>query len=1135
MTGSLASLAIAGGGTETALPAPVGLEAEGEGSFLFPASFAQERLWFLDQFDPGSAVYLLPNNYCFQGPVDAGALARALNEIVRRHEALRTHFVRIEGAVMQAVVPQLDIPLPQIDLRGLPDGIRDAEFHRIVALEATRPFDLATGPLLRATLVTVGDAARYLLLTLHHIVSDAWSSEILYRELTALYGAYIAGLPSSLPDLPIQYGDFAHWQRQLLTGGVLDDHMRYWRRQLDGAPALLELPADRPRGPTQGFRGASIHFALPDAVTARLKAIAREENATVFMVLLAAFTALLHRYTGQNDLVVGSPIANRGRAEIEELIGFFVNTLVLRVRFAGDPGFRQLLRHVRDVTLEAYAHQDLPFEKLVHELRPPRHASHNPLFQVMFVHQVAAAAADAGGADADFISQPVAGTAKFDLTLFITEAGPRLTAAIEFNTDLFDAARIMRLIGYFRTLLGAVAQAPDQPVSALALLPPAEAALLGQWNATSHDYGTAQTVAALFEAQAARQPAAAAVISGGQTLSYGDLNRRANRLAHHLRRLGVGDETRVGFCLRRSADLAVALLAVLKSGGAYVPLDPTYPRERLAFIVGDSGMAVVISDDNARDALPPLDVPLLSFSRDAAAIMAEPDHNPSDGSLADAGPAADPDRLAYVIYTSGSTGRPKGVAMAQRALFNLLQWQVAHSRLPGEARTLQFTSPNFDVSFQEIFSTWCGGGTLVMVDDDTRLEPGQLLRAIAEGAVARLFIPPVVLTQLAVADAAATVDLSALRQVIVAGEALHLTPAITAFFARWPGASLHNHYGPTETHLATAFTLAGPPAGWPVLPPIGYPIANVQTHILDRRLQPVPPGGPGELYIGGIGLARGYLGRPDLTADRFVPDPFSGVPGARLYRTGDLVRHAPSGDIEFLGRADDQVKIRGFRVEPGEVRAALLRHPAVRDCAVVLRPDHQEGGASLAAYLTLRPELTVTTADLRRTLAATLPDYMIPSNFVVLDALPLLPNGKLDRNALPAPDAARPDLDQDFVAPATPTEMVLADLWAEVLRLDRVGVQDNFFDLGGHSLLATQVVSRIRERLRVDLPLRRLFDAPTVAELAVAIDGLAGEGGSAATAPAFDPPPLDGPQPEELLARLAQLSDAEVETLLAGL
>jgi len=1100
--------------------------------FVFPASFAQERLWFLDQFDPGSAVYMLPRSYYFNWPVDIDALARALNEIMRRHEVLRTAFARIDGEVMQVVAPALALPLPVIDLRAMPESTRDSEFQRIAAQEVSQPFDLATGPLLRAKLVTLGHVAHVLLLTMHHIVSDAWSCDILYRELTALYGAFAAGRPSPLGELAVQYADFAQWQRALLSGAVLDGHMQYWRRQLAGAAALLEMPSDRPRGAVQSFRGAMIGFGLPETLGDWLKRLAREENATLFMVLLASFMTLLHRYTGQTDIVVGSPIANRSRTEIEELIGFFVNTLVLRVKFSGNPSFREVLRQVREVTLEAYAHQDLPFEKLVQELRPARHASHNPLFQVMFVHQVAADAAAPAG-DPNFISHPTSGMSKFDLTLFVTEAGAHLSGAVEFNTDLFDPVRMARLIGNFRMLLDAAARAPDLPVSALPLLTQAETTLIGQWNATRHDYGPAKTIAALFEAQVARLPDATAILWAGQSLSYGALNQRANRLAHYLRRLGVRPETRVGFCLRRSTNLAVALLGVLKAGGAYVPLDPTYPRDRIAFVVQDSEAAVVITDETARDALPPFDVAIVSLDRDAASIEAESADNPIAAQLGADAPGTD--TLVYVIYTSGSTGRPKGVAMAHRPLFNLLQWQIASSRLPDETRTLQFTSPNFDVSFQEMFSTWCGGGTLVMIDEDSRLDPSRLLRIIAELAIARLFIPPVVLAQLATESAGTRADLGALRQVIVAGEPLHVTPAVAAIFARAPNAGLHNHYGPTETHLATTFAPGSPPAAWPALPPIGRPIANVQTHILDRQLQPVPVGILGELYIGGAGLARGYLNRPALTAERFVPDPFSGAPGTRLYRTGDLVRYNAFGDIEFFGRADDQAKIRGFRVEPAEIRAVLERHAAVRDCAVVVRSDRQDE-ARLVAYMTVQPGPAPTTAELRRFLAATLPDYMVPSSFIRLDELPLLPNGKLDRNALPAPDAARPAFDEALAAPTTPTEAVLADLWVEVLRLEQVGIHDNFFDLGGHSLLATQVISRIRERLQVELPLRRLFEAPTIAALAPTIDELAGvrsaelgtEGAAAAPRPG-------GEQPEDLLARIEQLSDAEVEALLDGL
>jgi amino acid adenylation domain-containing protein len=1100
---------------------------EAEDVFVFPASFAQERLWFLDQLDPGSSVYLLPRSYYFNTPVDAGTLERSLNEIVRRHEVLRTHFARVSGAVMQVVAPVLNLPLPLVDLRSVPESIRGEELQRIVQQEAQLPFDLGAGPLLRARLVSLRDDAHVLLLTMHHIVSDAWSCDILFHELTTLYGAYAAGNASPLLEPPVQYGDFARWQREWLTGEVLEDHVDYWRRQLAGASAVLELPSDRPRAPAPSFRGATIGFGLSDVVAERLKALTRQENATLFMTLLSAFMALLHRYTAQDDIVVGSPIANRNRPEIEELIGFFVNTLTLRANFIGDLSFRQLLQQIREVTLDAYAHQDLPFEKLVRELRPARHASHNPLFQVMFVHQLVPAAATPSlsgqaASETEMVSQPFAGTAKFDLTMFVFESGSQLSGAIEYNTDLFDAARMVRLIGHFRTLLAAIANEPDRPVSLLPLLTAPEIEQFRALNATSCDYGAAVGIPALFEAQVERIPNATAVIFDGQSLTYRELNRRANQLGQHLRRLGVGPETRVAVCLRRSADMAVALLGVLKAGGAYVPLDPTYPGDRLAFIIRHAGAPVLITNEDARDALPSSDR-VVSLDRDTTLISAECEDNPPN--------AADPDNLVYVIYTSGSTGTPKGVAMAHRPLFNLLRWQVDDSKLPDEARTLQYTSLNFDVSFQEIFSTWCGGGTLVMIDDDIRLDPARLSRCIVDMAIARIFIPPVVLSQLAETFAGTQRVPATLRQIMVAGEQLHITPAVAAFCAQLPNGSLRNHYGPTETHLATHFIPVGAPNSWPSLPPIGIPIANLQMHILDRNLQPVPVGVLGQLYIGGAGLARGYLGHPEWTAERFIPDPFSAVPGARLYKTGDRARYSPDGYIEFFGRIDDQVKIRGFRIEPGEVKAVLQRHAAVRECAVTVGTD-SPGDTRLVAYVVPWLEEAPTTAELRRFLGAALPEYMVPASFVFLDALPQLPNGKLDRNALPAPDGARPLLKETFVAPANPTEAVLADIWAEVLRVAQVGSHDNFFELGGHSLLATQVVSRIRLRLQVELPLRRLFEGPTIVELAVIVAELAAK---QSTQSAHATHSAGGARPEEILARLEQLSDAEVEALLDGL
>ncbi|MDB5072253.1 MAG: non-ribosomal peptide synthetase [Candidatus Eremiobacteraeota bacterium] len=1108
------------------MPAPPSAEEV----FVFPVSFSQERLWFLDQFDPGSAAYIIPGMYHFPGPLNVAALERSLNEIVRRHEALRTTFDVVDGEPVQIVAASLTLVLHRVDLHKMPESTRGTEFQRLAAHEARRPFDLAAGPLLRTILVQLGEMDHVLLLTMHHIVSDAWSRDVLFRELSAIYNAYAAGRPSPLPELPLQYADFALWQRERLQGALLDTHLTYWKRRLEGAPAVLELPADRPRPPAPAFRGAAQAFELSASLSDRLRALSQAEGATLFMTLLAAFKTLIHRYTAQTDIVVGTPIANRGRQELEELIGFFVNTLALRTTVAPDLTFRELLRNVRDAAREAYTHQDLPFEKLVRELQPERQVSHNPLFQVMFAFDKAADASPAfapaapqSDEPAASVSQAVAGTAKFDLTLFVADAGRKLAGTLEYNTDLFDADRMTRLIGHFQTLLEGIVANPGRRLCDLPLLTPAERRhVTVEWNATRTAYGPAGCVHRLFEAHAARTPDAVAVVFESEPLTYGELNRRANRLAHHLRTLGIVPETRVGLCLDRSPEMIVALLGILKAGGAYVPLDPAYPRERLAFMVSDAEVPVLVTTDGLRNVLPGGPA-VVCLDRDAALLAAQREDDLAGG--------ASPDNLVYVIYTSGSTGTPKGVAMPHRPLFNLLSWQIANSELPLESRTLQFHPLSFDVSFQELFSTLCGGGTLVFAVDDVRRDFARLSRYLAEMSIARMFIPPVVLQGLAEACAGANDVPVTLRHIIVAGDQLRITPVVAAFCARLPGCIVRNHYGPTETHLVTDFALTGPPDRRPFLPPIGRPIANVRTYVLSPHLQPVPIGVPGELYIGGDGLARGYLNRPELTAERFVPDPFGDEPGARLYKSGDLVRSFADGNIEFLGRIDHQVKIRGFRIEPGEIEAVLGRHPALRECAVIARDDGS-GERRLVAYLVPHDGQAPTTTELRRFLNTTLPEYMLPSSFVLLEALPQSPNGKLERSALPAPQATRPSLEETFVAPSNALETALAAIWAEVLGLERIGVHDNFFELGGHSLLATQLVSRVRDRLHAELPLRRLFEGPTVAELAAAVDELLAE---RRTEPADPVERMDQGQVEQLLAKLDQLSDAQVEELLRQL
>ena len=1070
------------------------------GSTVVQASFAQERLWFLNRFEPGSAFYNVPAASRLRGPVDLAALRRTLDEIVRRHEALRTTIAEREGQPVQVIAPALALPFPVVERRDLPPAEREREAARLAAEEAQLPFDLERGPLLRCTLVRFAADDALLLVTLHHIVSDAWSLGIFFGEISALYEGFARRRPVELPELPVQYADFAQWQREWLRGEVLERFLAFWRGQLAGAPAVLELPTDHPRPEVQTFRGALTHFALPAALAGALSALGQRLGATLFMTLLAVYAALLERYTGQRDIVIGSPIANRNRAEIEGVIGFFVNTLVVRVELAAEASFVELVERVADGTLAGYDHQDLPFEKLVAELQPQRDLGRNPLFQVMFsLQNTPTLAANMVSADPR-MAEVGTGTAKFDLALLMGESAGTVTGAAEYNTDLFDAVTIERLVEHFLNLLGSAAADPGRRLSELEISSGAERQqLLALARGAAAPFPRAACLHHLFEEQAARTPAAVAASFAGAALTYRELDARANRLARRLRALGLGPGSCAGIALERSPTMLVGILGVLKAGAACVPLDPAYPAPRIAFMLADSRAAVVLSEERIAERLPASAARVLLLGSEAAGPQEGAgalDGDGEDGSAEALGlpGGATADDLLYVIYTSGSTGQPKGVAMGHRALVNLVWWQNRRSRLPPGACTLQFTSLSFDVSFQEIFSTLSTGGRLALASEETRKDPVELLRRLAEERVERLFLAPVALQQLAETALRSALVPDALREVVAAGEQLKISAEISGFLDRLEGAVLDNQYGPSESHIVSGFVLHGPAAAWPALPPIGRAIANASIHLLDAELRPVPAGVPGELYIGGEALARGYLDRPDLTAERFVPDCCGGEPGARLYRSGDLGRllPGPQGDIQFLGRRDHQVKIRGFRIELAEVEIHLKRHPAVRAAAVAAR-EGGPAGRRLVAYLVggagepPGAGEAPSASHLRSFLLRELPEHMVPSAFVWLAAMPLLPSGKVDRRALPPPGQERPELKPAFVAPRTPLEAQLSEIWQEVLRVERVGMEDNFFDLGGHSLLATQVASRVRDRFAVEIPLRRLFEAPTVAGLAVSL------------------------------------------------
>jgi amino acid adenylation domain-containing protein/non-ribosomal peptide synthase protein (TIGR01720 family) len=1034
-------------------------------------SFGQERLWVLHQLDPDDVSYAVPLTYRFAGPLDAPALERCLKEIVRRHEVLRTTFASAGGVPVQVVHDEVDLRLPIEDLRSLPDPEEVA--RRAVAEEAARPFDLAAGPLVRARLFMLGEASHLLSLTLHHIVCDAWSIGVLRREIGALYEAFRAGLPSPLAELPIQYADYAAWQRRWFAGDVADRQLAYWTAQLAGASHVLDLPTDRPRPAVASHRGAERSFALPADLSAALRDLARREGATLFMTLLAAFDALLHRYTGQDDLLVGSPIANRARTEAEGLIGFFLNTLVLRARFEDETSFRALLAQVKETCLGAYAHQDAPFERLVHDLAPERDLSRTPLFQASFtLHGAsprATAPAGAGPSVAAGGPAPEVVTAKFDLSLAMGErADGALVGSFEFATDLFDAATIDRLIGHFTTMLAGAVRDPGAPVRALPLLTGAEREqVLVAWNATAVARPRDVLLHQLVEAQVDRTPDAIAVTFEGAALTYRALDERANRLAHRLSALGVGPDVLVGVAMDRCLDLPVALLAVLKAGGAYVPIDPGYPPDRVASMIEDAHAPVILVQAAS-------DVP----TGGAARIAVDADPTLASQPATRPAPNAGPQDLAYVIYTSGSTGKPKGVMIPHRAIVNHMAWMHARWPLGASDAVLQKTPVSFDASVWEFWAPLMAGARLVMARPGGHREPAYLVEAVIEHDVTDLQLVPSML-ELVVQEPALT-RCASLRRVFAGGEAL--SRALVDRVRARRDVEVVNLYGPTECTVQTVVWSAEREARG-AMEPIGRPIDNVRAYVLDRAGQLLPAGVPGELFLGGAAVGRGYVGRPDLTAERFVPDPFAGEPDALMYRTGDLVRWSADGVLEYLGRLDRQVKLRGFRIELGEVETVLRAHPALREAAAIVRDD---GGLQrLVAYVVVAADAAAPTAgDLRAFMAQRLPDYMVPVAFVLMDALPITPSGKLDRRALPAPDgAALAARGGEYVAPASHVEEELARIWAELLRVPNVGVHDNFFELGGDSIIGIQVVARAAQA-GIRLTPKQIFLYPTIAALA---------------------------------------------------
>ncbi|HEY6806350.1 MAG TPA: amino acid adenylation domain-containing protein [Pyrinomonadaceae bacterium] len=1034
-----------------------------------PLSFAQQRLWFIDQFEEGSsAFYNMPAGVRLKGRLDLDALARTFNEIVRRHHILRTAFVPVDGQPVQVVQPDISLSLPLADLSHLQTEERDVALQRLRREEAELAFDLSTSPLLRVSIVRLSPDDNVVLLIMHHIVSDGWSIGVIVREVVALYEAYAAGEQSPLPELPIQYTDFAAWQREQLQGEALARELDYWRGALGTDLPTLNLPTDRPRPAVQSYRGGQISLALTTELTSSLRELAQQQGATLFMVLLASFQGLLQRYSGQDEIVVGTPVAGREQAETESLIGFFVNTIVLRSDLSGNPSFTELLVRVRNTTLNAYAHQAVPFEKLVEELQPQRSLSHAPLFQVAVSYLIdPLPELRLPELEIEFLETNNQ-TAKFDLSLELQENSDSVAATINYSTDLFDVETIRRMAGHFQALLTEVVLNPEERLSKLSLLNESERTqLLVEWNATATAYPKHACVHQLFEKQVEQTPQAVALSFAGEQLTYQELNERANRLAHRLVKLGVKSEVLVGLCMERSFEMIVGVLAILKAGGAYLPLDPEYPRHRLELMLKDAGAKIVLTQQHLDHVFTGVDVQTICLDSDWSSITEESEEDlPS---------RTTPENLAYVMYTSGSTGEPKGVSVRHRSVIRLVKETNYVDPGPDE-RFLLLAPLTFDASTFEIWGCLLNGAQLViMPPGPASLE--ELGATITNEQISTLWLTAGLFHQMVDTQLD---SLQGVRQLLAGGDVL--SPVHVQHLRGTNSKQrLINGYGPTEN---TTFTCcyATDSDGLKGSVPIGRPISNTTVFVLDQEYEPVPIGVVGELYIGGDGLARDYFNQPALTAEKFVPNPFATSPGERMYCTGDRVRYLRNGVIEFVGRGDEQIKLRGFRIEPGEIKYALEQHPQVREAEVIVR-GATAGDKRLVAYIVSDEALN--NEDLRDFLAARLPRYMVPTAFVSLGEMPLTGNGKIDRRALPEPDLIETS---DYQAPQTPTQEIIAGIWCRILNLTRVGLHDDFFHLGGHSLLATQVVSRLREAFKVEISLRSLFANPTVSALADSID-----------------------------------------------
>ncbi|HKV37636.1 MAG TPA: amino acid adenylation domain-containing protein [Blastocatellia bacterium] len=1050
-------------------------------------SAAQEGLWFMHQLVPDSGLYNESAALRVRGALKIVAMTQALCEVVRRHQALRTAIDTFEGEPYQSVARAVRLCLPLIDLSGLAESDGKEEGQKLAVAQARRPFNLARPPLVNVSVLAHGPVEYVVALSLHHIICDGWSKGILVKELGRLYCSWQRGEQCDLPVQRLQYSDYALWQRRQIDSGELDGEIDYWKNELNDWVQVLELPADRPRGPLTTYRGASVTLRLTSEESRGLKELSRAHGVTQYTTLLAAWQTLLGHYSGQDRLIVGTVAANRAHASFENVIGLVVNTVVIKGDLSGNPSFSEMLVRVRDASIGAFENQELPFEKVVASLALERDASRIPLVEVMLVVEQGLS----GQVELSNLTveeeHVESGLAKYDLMLVLREKDGGFEGRIEFNTDIFDQTRINRMAAHFTGILAAAVSGPDRTIWDLTALGESEAhLLLREWNDTAtvyHEYVSdrgAYPAHRMFEEQEKMVPDAVAVANDQGYLTYRELNERANRLSRYLKGRGAGPDVPVGICAGRTFDTLIGILAILKADGAYMPLDPEYPAERLQFMLAEAEVGIVLTERHLASRLPIGNSQFVFLDRDLDWASGCGSENPQRRAAGK--------NLAYVIHTSGSTGKPKGVCLSHEALTNLLQWR--RTGLPARVRSLQFASFTFDVSFYEIFATWALGGTVLIVSQEQRLDIPALGRFLSEHEVEAAVLPVTVLQELAKEHEFCPMRLDAMREITTAGEQLQITPSIIKFFESFQACRLNNHYGPSESHVVTEFPMGPEPWGWNPHPPIGEPIDNCRTYVLDNEFRAMPIGVTGELYIGGAQLARGYLNQTGSTAERFLPDPHGSWPGERIYKTGDLARWREDGQIDYLGRLDHQVKIRGFRVELGEIESILNEHPLVREAVVVTRDD-SPGNIRLVAYVARNRGEQVTRNELRAYLKQRLPEHMIPSAFVVMNALPLTPNGKVDRMAL---TLSSPPVsgEEDFMPARTPAEELVAGVWSQALGVQKVGINSNFFGLGGHSLVATRVILRLREIFRINLPVRAIFAAPTVDGVVNAMSALWG-------------------------------------------